>query len=216
MTKAVIFDLDGTLLNTLGDLTAAVNHALTAHGLPTRTEAQVRTYVGDGVRELVVRACPANTDEATRAGVMAAYLPYYAAHNMDLTRPYEGVLSLLDDLRAAGYRIAVVSNKHDAGAQALCGKFFADYLDLTVGADGSRPLKPAPDGVLYAMERLQVSPDAVWYVGDSVQDVRTAHNAGVKCASVTWGFQDADRLAAEKPTVMVNTLKELKAVFLGN
>ena len=87
MTQAVIFDLDGTLLNTLGDLTAAVNHALTVNGFPTRTEAQVRTYVGDGVRELVVRACPADTDEATRAGVMAAYLPYYAAHNMDFTRP---------------------------------------------------------------------------------------------------------------------------------
>lgn len=215
MNKAVIFDLDGTLLNTLGDLTAAVNHALAAHGLPARTEAQVRTYVGDGVRELVVRACPADTDEDTRSGVMAAYLPYYAAHNMDFTRPYDGVLSLLDDLRAAGYRIAVVSNKHDAGTQALCGKFFADYLDLTVGADGSRPLKPAPDGVLYAMERLQVSPDAVWYVGDSVQDVRTAHNAGVKCVAVTWGFQDADRLAAEKPTVMAQTVAELKAAILG-
>ena len=216
MTKAVIFDLDGTLLNTLGDLTAAVNHALTAHGLPTRTEAQVRTYLGDGVRELVARACPTDTDEATRAGVMAAYLPYYAAHNMDLTRPYEGVEQLLVALRDAGYRIAVVSNKHDAGAQALCGRFFADYLDLTVGADGTRPLKPAPDGVLYVMERLQVSPDAVWYVGDSVQDVRTAHNAGVKCVAVTWGFQDADRLAAENPTVMARTAAELKAAILGN
>lgn len=216
MNKAVIFDLDGTLLNTLGDLTAAVNHALTAHGLPTRTEAEVRTYLGDGVRELVARACPADTDEATRAEVMAAYLPYYAAHNMDLTRPYEGVEQLLVALRDAGYRIAVVSNKHDAGAQALCGRFFADYLDLTVGADGTRPLKPAPDGVLYAMERLQVTPDAVWYVGDSVQDVRTAHNAGVKCVAVTWGFQDADRLAAEKPTVMARTAAELKAAILGN
>lgn len=215
MTKAVIFDLDGTLLNTLGDLTAAVNHALAVHGLPTRTEAEVRTYLGDGVRELVVRACPADTDEDTRSGVMAAYLPYYAAHNMDLTRPYEGVLSLLTDLQQAGYRIAVVSNKHDAGVQALCARFFGDVLDLAVGADGSRPLKPAPDGVLYAMERLQVSPDAVWYVGDSVQDVRTAHNAGVKCVAVTWGFQDADRLAAERPTVMAHTAAELKAAILG-
>jgi len=216
MNKAVIFDLDGTLLNTLGDLTAAVNHALTAHGLPTRTEAEVRTYLGDGVRELVARACPADTDEATRAGVMAAYLPYYAAHNMDLTRPYEGVEQLLVALRDAGYRIAVVSNKHDAGAQALCGRFFADYLDLTVGADGTRPLKPAPDGILYALSQLQVAPADAWYVGDSVQDVRTAHNAGVKCVAVTWGFQDADRLAAENPTVMARTAAELKAAILGN
>ena len=215
MSKAVIFDLDGTLLNTLGDLTAAINHGLTAHGLPTRTQPEVRSYVGDGVRELVVRACPADVDEEVRAGVMAAYLPYYAAHNMDLTCPYEGVLSLLSELKECGYRIAVVSNKHNAGTQALCGKFFADYLDLAVGADGSRPLKPAPDGVLYAIRQLQVAPKDVWYVGDSVQDVRTAHNAGVKCAAVTWGFQDADRLAAENPTVMVDSVAQLREVILS-
>ncbi len=215
MNKAVIFDLDGTLLNSLGDLTAAVNHALSAFGFPTRTQSQVRTYLGDGVRQLIARACPADTDDATRAAVLERYLPYYAAHNADLTRPYDGVEQLLVALRAAGYRVAVVSNKHDAGAQALCRRFFGDYLDLVVGADGTRPLKPAPDGVLYAMERLQVTPDAVWYVGDSVQDVRTAHAAGVKCAAVTWGFQDADRLAAENPTVMARTAAELKVTILG-
>lgn len=210
MNKAVIFDLDGTLLNTLGDLTAAVNHALAAHGFLTRTEAQVRTYVGDGVRELIARACPPDTDPDTQASVLAAYLPYYAAHNADLTRPYDGVEQLLVALRAAGYRIAVVSNKHDAGAQALCRRFFGDYLDLVVGADGTRPLKPAPDGILYALSQLQVAPTDTWYVGDSVQDVRTAHAAGVKCVAVTWGFQDADRLAAEHPTALVSTAEELK------
>ena len=216
MNKAVIFDLDGTLLNTLGDLTAAVNHALSAFGFPTRTEAEVRTYLGDGVRQLIARACPADTDDATRAAVLERYLPYYAAHNADLTRPYEGIEQLLVALSAAGYRIAVVSNKHDAGVQALCRRFFGDYLDLVVGADGTRPLKPAPDGVLYALSQLQVAPADTWYVGDSVQDVRTAHNAGVKCVAVTWGFQDADRLAAEKPTVMARTAAELKAAILGN
>ena len=215
MIKAVIFDLDGTLLNTLGDLTAAVNHALTTYGLPTRTEAQVRYFLGDGVKELIARSCPADADEATKAAVLAAYLPYYAAHNMDLTAPYEGVMELLTDLRQQGVKTAVVSNKHDPAVRTLCAHYFDGLLDLAVGGGNSRPLKPAPDSLLYAMERLGVTPDEVWYVGDSVQDVQTARNAGVKCAAVTWGFQDPHRLAAENPTALANDAKELRKILLS-
>lgn len=216
MTKAVIFDLDGTLLNTLGDLTAAVNHGLSACGLPTRTAAQVRSYLGDGVKELISRACPPDADEATRAAVLEHYLPYYAAHNRDLTVPYDGVTDLLTALRAQGIRIAVVSNKHDAGVQALCAHYFDGLLDAAVGGGSARPLKPAPDGLFYAMERLGVTSDEVWYVGDSAQDVQTARHAGVKCAAVTWGFQDRDRLAAERPAALVDTVEELEKTVLGN
>ena len=215
MTHAVIFDLDGTLLNTLGDLTAAVNHGLTAHGFPTHTEAEVRTYLGDGVRELIARACPPDADEAARAAVLAEYLPYYAAHNADITAPYAGVMDLLTALREAGVRLAVVSNKHDPGVQALCARFFGEYLELAVGADGTRPLKPAPDCLLYAMEKLGVSPENTWFVGDSAVDVVTAHAAGVRCAAVTWGFQDRDRLAAENPTALVDTAVQLQQVILA-
>lgn len=215
MTKAVIFDLDGTLLNTLGDLTAAVNHGLSAYGLPLCTPSQVRTYVGDGVRELIARACPPHTDETTREGVLAAYLPYYAAHHADCTAPYDGVMELLDALRDAGVSIAVVSNKHDAGVQALCARFFGDYLTLAVGGDGTRPLKPAPDGILYALERLGVEPTAAWYVGDSAVDVVTARAAGVRCAAVTWGFQDAPRLAAENPQLLADTPTQVKNAVLA-
>ena len=215
MTKAVIFDLDGTLLNTLGDLTAAVNHGLTAHGFPPHTEAEVRTYIGDGVKQLIARACPPDTDAATQAAVLAEYLPYYAAHNADFTVPYDGVIALLDALKRAGVRLAVVSNKHDPGVQALCARFFGEYLELAVGADGTRPLKPAPDCLLYAMEKLGVSPEHTWFVGDSVSDVQTARAAGVRCAAVTWGFQDAERLAAENPTVLVDTAAELLKAILG-
>lgn len=214
MTQAVIFDLDGTLLNTLGDLTAAVNHGLAAQGLPARTEAQVRTYVGDGVRELIARACPPDADEDTRRAVLEAYLPYYAAHNADLTTPYAGVMELLSALRAAGCRLAVVSNKHDAGVQALCARFFGDVLEVVVGADGSRPLKPAPDGILHALERLGLAPADVWYVGDSAVDVITARAAGVRCAAVTWGFQDRDRLAAQHPTLLASTPAEVLQAVL--
>lgn len=215
MTKAVIFDLDGTLLDTLGDLTAAVNHGLAACGLPARTEAQVRSYVGDGVKELIARACPADAEESTKAAVLAAYLPYYAAHNMHLTAPYEGVMELLTDLRQQGVKTAVVSNKHDPAVRTLCAHYFDGLLDLAVGGGNSRPLKPAPDSLLYAIERLGVDPAAVWYVGDSVQDVMTARNAGVKCAAVTWGFQDPHRLAEENPTALANDAEELRKILLS-
>ena len=215
MTHAVIFDLDGTLLNTLGDLTAAVNHGLSAHGLPARTEVEVRTFVGDGVKELIARSCPANADETTKAAVLADYLPYYAAHNMELTAPYAGVMELLSDLRAQGIKTAVVSNKHDAGTQALCAHYFGGLLDLAVGGGNVRPLKPAPDSLLYAIEQLGVDPNHVWYVGDSVQDVMTARNAGVKGVAVTWGFQDAHRLMAESPTCLANHAEELRKILLS-
>ena len=108
-----------------------------------------------------------------------------------------------------------VSNKHDAGVQTLCARFFGEYLDVVVGADGTRPLKPAPDGLLYAMERLGVAPDNVWYVGDSAQDVMTAHAAGVKCVAVTWGFQDEPRLLAERPTAVAHTVDQVQNVILA-
>lgn len=215
MTKAVIFDLDGTLLNTLGDLTAAVNHGLAACGLPHRTEDEVRSFLGDGVKELIARACPADAEESTKAAVLAAYLSYYAAHNMDLTAPYAGVMELLTDLRQQGVKTAVVSNKHDPAVRTLCAHYFGGLLDLAVGGGNSRPLKPAPNSLLYAIERLGVTLDNVWYVGDSVQDVMTARNAGVKCAAVTWGFQDPHRLAAENPTALANDAEELRKILLS-
>ena len=147
--------------------------------------------------------------------VLAAYLPYYAAHNADLTAPYEGVIALLEELKRADYRLAVVSNKHAPGVQALTARFFGEYMDLGVGADGTRPLKPAPDGLLYAMEQLGVTAADVWYVGDSAQDVMTAHAAGVKCVAVAWGFQDEERLLAERPTAVAHTVEEAKKVILS-
>ena len=216
MTKAVIFDLDGTLLNTLGDLTAAVNHGLAACGLPLRTEGEVRTFVGDGVKQLIARSSPTDADEGTKAAVLAKYLPYYAAHNMDFTAPYAGVMELLTALRQRGVKIAVVSNKHDPAVQTLCARYFDGLLDLAVGGGDTRPLKPAPDSLLYAMAQLGVTADETWYVGDSVQDVLTARAAGVPCVSVTWGFQDAPRLAAENPAVLADDAATvLAAVWKG-
>ncbi len=205
MKKAVIFDLDGTLLNTLGDLTAAVNHGLAQQGFPLHTEGEVRTFVGDGVKELIARSCPATATDRDREAVLAAYLPYYAAHNADATAPYDGVMQLLVALKEKGYRLAVVSNKHEAGVRALCHRFFGDYLTLAVGGDGVRPLKPAPDGLQYALSQLEVAPEDAWYVGDSAVDVVTARAAGVRSVAVCWGFQDRDRLENQHPTALADT-----------
>ena len=214
MPKAVIFDLDGTLLNTLGDLTAAVNHALATQGLPLHTAAEVRTFIGDGVKELIARACPPDADKTTRRAVLAAYLPYYAAHNADRTAPYPGVMELMHGLKAAGYCLGVVSNKHAPGVAALCTRFFGDMLDVAVGNDDTRPPKPAPDSLLYAMERLGVAPADTWFVGDSTMDVQTARAAGVRCAAVTWGFHDRDRLAAEHPALLADGTAEILQTIL--
>lgn len=215
MQKAVLFDLDGTLLNTLGDLTAAVNHGLTAHGFPTHTEAEVRTYVGDGVKKLIARACPPTATDADREAVQAAYLSYYAAHNTDRTVPYDGVMQLLVALKEKGYRLAVVSNKHEAGVQDLCRRFFGDYLSLAVGGNGERPLKPAPDGLQYALSQLEVAPEGAWYVGDSAGDVLAAHAAGARSIAVCWGFQDRDRLVAQNPTALVETPDQVLKTVLN-
>lgn len=215
MKKAVLFDLDGTLLNTLGDLTAAVNHALMRQGFPVRTEAEVRSFVGDGVKELIARACPSDTADEIRQSVLEAYLPFYATHNADKTLPYDGVLALLQSLREAGYVLGVVSNKHEAGTVALCRRFFGETLDVVVGGGAARPLKPAPDSLLYAMEQIGVIPQNVWFVGDSVVDVQTARAAGVRGIAVTWGFQDEERLVAECPAALVHTPEEIKHIVLA-
>ena len=214
MTQAVIFDLDGTLLNTLGDLTAAVNHALTTCGLPIRTEGEIRSFIGDGVKQLITRSCPPDTDEDTIAMVLAENKAYYAAHNMDLTAPYADVVEILESLRWLGIHTAVVSNKQEPNVKKLCAHYFNGLLDAAVGGSDARPLKPAPDSLLYVMKQLGVTADEVWYVGDSVQDVETARAAGARCVAVTWGYQDADRLAAAQPTVLANDAQGvLKAVM---
>ena len=214
MTQAVIFDLDGTLLNTLGDLTVAVNHALTVCGLPTRTESEIRSFIGDGVKQLITRSCPPDTDDSTIAAVLAENKAYYAAHNMDLTAPYADVVEILESLRWLGIRTAVVSNKQEPSVKKLCAHYFDGLLDAAVGGSDARPLKPAPDSLLYVMEQLGVTADEVWYVGDSVQDIETARAAGVRCVAVTWGYQDADRLAAAQPAVLANDAQAvLKAVM---
>ena len=227
MTRVAVFDLDGTLLDTLDDLHAAVCRALVRAAMPPRTREEIRAFVGDGVELLIRRAVPAdlatlpNGEEQIRT-VLADFKADYAANCTVATAPYAGIPSLLDALRAADVRIAVVSNKFDAATKALCRQYFGDRVDVAVGereADGIRK-KPAPDTVFEALDALGVrlsDPDArIFYIGDSEVDVETAKNAGIPCISVTWGFRDKDFLLARGATVFAGTPDEVLRILTSD
>lgn len=191
---SVIFDLDGTLLDTLGDLTAAMNRTLTRHGLPERTRQQMRTALGNGARRLMELSVPAGTDGALFEALLAEYNADYAAHCRIETAPYPGVDALLRQLHAQGRKLAIVSNKPDESVRALRTEFFADTVPIAVGEKQDIRRKPAPDTLLTAMAQLGAERASTVYVGDSEVDIATARAAGLPCISVLWGFRDRDLL----------------------
>lgn len=207
--SAIIFDLDGTLLDTLDDLRDALNHALTTHSYPVRTLDETRRFVGNGIRNLVSRGVPAGTAEAEIDAVFATFKPYYQAHCLDKTKPYEGILELLGRLKEEHYPIAVVSNKADSAVQTLCQRFFPGLVDFAVGERENVRRKPAPDSVLAALDALGVTQTEAVYVGDSEVDIETARNGGLPCISVTWGFRAEDVLENAGADTFAHTPEEL-------
>lgn len=196
MYKTYIFDLDGTLLDTLSDLAAAVNYALRTHGMPEHSIDDVRRFVGNGVRKLMERAISDGAANPQFDETFATFRQYYMAHSLDTTRPYEGIPEALAALKARGCRLAVVSNKMMAATQELCRHFFPDTIEVAIGeneAEGIRK-KPAPDTVFAALKALGVGKEGAVYVGDSDVDIETARNSGLPCISVLWGFRDRDFL----------------------
>ena len=192
---AVIFDLDGTLLNTLDDLAGSTNHALTACAFPTRTREEVRQFVGNGVANLIHRAVPAGTPEEETQRCLALFRAHYLTNMRHNTAPYPGVLPLLDRLSAAGVGVAVVSNKFDGAVKELCRHYFGPRVPVAIGESPAVRKKPAPDTVFAALEQLRVPAARAVYVGDSDVDIDTARSAGMDCISVSWGFRDAPFLA---------------------
>lgn len=188
--RIAIFDLDGTLLNTLGDLAASANAALAAHHLPTHPQDRIRQFVGNGIRKLIERACPPNASPELLNQVHADFCHHYAQHCADTTAPYPGIPQLLDQLRRRGILTAVVSNKADFAVQQLCAQFFPNQFDAVAGEREGIRRKPAPDTVNAILTQLQVNATAAVYIGDSDVDVETARNAGTHCIAVTWGFRD--------------------------
>lgn len=212
--KLAIFDLDGTILNTLEDLADAANYALRDHGYPERTIEEVRRFVGNGIRRLIERAVPEGATAEEIDGVHNTFSVYYQQHCADKTRPYEGILQLLERLRAAGCLTAVVSNKADAAVQPLCQHYYKGLFDYAVGERAGIRRKPAPDSVREVLHRLRVDAADAVYIGDSEVDIRTAANAGLDSIIVTWGFRERPYLESQGARRFVDRPEEIERIVL--
>ena len=215
MYHTAIFDLDGTLLDTLQDLADSANYALTLHGLPARTVEEVRQFVGNGVGLLIHRAVPEGTAEELEGQVLRDFRAHYLLNMENRTAPYPGVPDLLDALRAAGVRTAVVSNKFDGAVKGLCQNYFGQRVEAAIGESQGVARKPAPDTVFRALTELGQAPEGAVYVGDSDVDILTAKNAGLPCIAVSWGFRSRAFLEANGARVIADTMQELEQLLLG-
>ena len=196
MYKAVLFDMDGTVLDTVGDLTDAINVSLEKFGFPARSQEEVKSFLGKGPAHFVNCAVPEGTDAATKQQVLAFYEPYYDSHCQIKTAPYPGIMELLHCLKNRGIQLAVISNKQEPAVKALAARHFGDLLALAVGTSDSIPCKPNPAAVLSAMGELGVEKSETLYVGDMDVDLNTARNAGIDCVGVAWGFLGRKKLEA--------------------
>lgn len=210
-----IFDLDGTLLNTLGDLTDAVNAAIEPRGLPPVTETQVRDRVGNGIRKLIERTLPEGTADADIDACLEVFRAYYNEHLMHRTHPYDGILDVLTALKDAGMRIAVLSNKYDPAAKALIRHFFPRLVDLTFGERPDVPRKPDPTSCQEILTSLGAQPEQTIYIGDSAVDMQTAQNAGLDSIGVTWGFRSRAVLTEAGAGQLIDRPYELVSLLLG-
>ena len=211
----IIFDMDGTLLDSLTDLQNTLNYCFRKEGFPERTYQEVRSFVGNGLRKLIERAVPQETSDEKIDEILEVFKPHYMEHCMDFTAPYEGVMDMLVKLKEVGYKMAIVSNKADAALKVLCEQFFGEFIDVAVGERAGMHKKPAPDLVYLAMEEIGATKENTVHIGDSEVDYQTVVNSGLKCISVLWGFRDKELLEsygadcfANTPTEVVKILEE--------
>ena len=213
--QSVIFDLDGTLLDTLDDLADSVNYALALNGLATRTRNEIRRFVGNGVGRLLHLAVPAGTASTLEAKCLADFRARYLDSMQRKTAPYPGVLALLDALKAQAIPCAVVSNKFDGAAKDLCRHYFGQRIPVAIGESPDVARKPAPDTVFRALSQLGAQREGAVYVGDSDVDLQTAQNAGLPCISVSWGFRPREFLEELGARCIVDTPAQLQTLLTG-
>ena len=204
--RTVIFDLDGTLLDTLQDLADSTNYVLALHKMPLRSLDEIRRFVGNGVGQLIHLAVPAGTPEQEKAQCLADFRAHYLLNMENRTAPYPGILALLDSLNQAGIKLAVVSNKFDGAVKGLCASYFGDRIRVAIGES---------DTVLRALAELEADAEGAVYVGDSEVDIETARNAGLPCLSVSWGFRDADFLRSRGARSILSSPAALLALLTG-
>lgn len=217
MIKAILFDLDGTLLDTLDDLANSVNYALEFSGLSKRSREEIRRFVGNGVQTLMKRALPETHKEDSKAKqiMLEAFSTHYEVHSNDLTAPYYGILEMLETLSLSSYRLAVLSNKPHEALVDLCHKHFNNQFEKVYGAREGVPKKPSSIPLLSLIEEMGLSPQEVIYVGDSEVDIETAKNANVEIIAVNWGFRDDGDLKALAPDKIVSHPDEIVAYVLS-
>ncbi|WP_455068301.1 HAD family hydrolase [Prevotella nigrescens] len=201
--ETYVFDLDGTLLETLKDLAASTNYALRTHNMPEHSIEDVRMFVGNGVKKLMERAIPNGIENPQFEEVYATFRQHYLEHNLDTTKPYEGIPELLAELKARGKKLAIVSNKFYAATQELARHFFPDTIEVAIGERENIKKKPAPDTVIEALRQLGASRETAVYIGDSDVDIMTAKNCNMPCVSVLWGFRDKEFLMEHGATFFV-------------
>ncbi len=215
MKKTLIFDLDGTLFDTLKDLHNSVNFALNLHGFPQKSPEEIRNSVGNGLKMLIRRSLPQDADEATVDAVLAAMKAHYRRHCLDETKPYPGVPELLARLYAEGYRMVLVSNKADAMTKELHRAFFPTEIAVSIGETEQLKRKPAPDMVYAALRQFGAEIEDAVFIGDSEVDIQTAKNAGLPCLSVGWGFRTAQELLAAGAETICHMPEELYEAIKG-
>ena len=209
--RAVIFDLDGTLLNTLDDLTDSINYTLLHFNFPQKTTEQVRQYVGNGVSKLIERAIPDGKNNPNFENCIETFKKHYKENMLNKTKPYEGILSVLEQIKKHGIKMAVVSNKFDDAVKELCNKYFAELIDFCAGENEQSGIrkKPAPDTVLKVLKQFNLSPKQVIYAGDSEVDIQTAQNSGIECISVLWGFKNKEFLLDNEAKILISKPDEI-------
>ena len=213
MIKAVIFDMDGTVLNTIDDIHGAVNHALRLKHLEEKTVEEVKLAVGNGARKLIERICPTSFSLEELDEVFHLYQNYYDKHNQDLTGPYDGILELLQLLKQKGFKLGVVSNKFEHLVQGLNHEVFRQLFDVSIGEVKGIPIKPAPDMLYKALHLLGVEKDEAMFVGDSEVDIDTATNASIKSVGVTWGFRSEELLRKHQANYIIHHPRELLEII---
>lgn len=214
--KAVVFDLDGTLLDTLEDLADSVNFSLKSFGYQERTIEEVRSFVGNGVRNLMIRALPQKIDDATFEKVFATFRSHYMEHCQDKTHPYNGIMPLLTSLNEKGIKCAIVSNKLQPAVEKLRQQFFGEYIQTAIGESKDVKRKPAPDAILLALQQLNCSKEEIIYIGDSEVDIVTSRAAETRCIAVTWGFRNKSLLEEHHPDFIAETPDDILYLLTEN
>ena len=212
--NTIVFDMDGTVLNTLDDLTVSVNYVLEKYGMPGRTSKEYRMFFGNGIRHALELALPEGASPEMLDEMVPVFREHYDRHCLDNTRPYDGILDLMKELKDRGYKMAIVSNKIDSAVKELNTRFFSEFVDVAIGEKPGIKRKPAPDTVYEALKELKSDVNEAVYIGDSEVDYATAQNSGLKCISVLWGFRDKEYLEeigadifVEKPADILRILR---------